>query len=538
MTKKSFMRGAVILGVAGLIIKVLGAFFRIPLANIIGSEGMGYYQTAYPVYVLFLTVSTAGIPTAIAKLVSEKTAEGDHAEAYRIFKLSFGLLLGIGVASAAILYFGADSIVGTITADQTGAVYAMKAIAPALLFVPMMASFRGYFQGRQDMSPTAASQVIEQTFRVICGLGLAVFLVSYGLPQAAAGASFGATAGSIGGLIGIMIIFLRRKKYINNDIAKSISSNRERAGAIIGKIVIIAIPITIGAAIMPIMNSIDLAIVMRRLQDTGYTYEEANSLYGQLTGLAAPLINFPQVLTQSLAMSLVPAIAAARRTGDVDFLRYNVQLGLRSAMIIGLPCAVGLMALSEPIMFLLYPLQKASAIGAAPCLFILAAGVVFLSSVQTLTGVLQGVGKQTIPVRNLFIGAIAKVIITYTLTSIPSLNVKGAALGTVCAYLIASVLNLYAVQKYTGTVFDFKLILGKPLISAIGMGIVVQLVFRLLYSVLGNGLSTIIAVTCGVFTYTVLMFLVKGITSDEIKMMPMGAKIISRLNKITGGRIK
>ena len=396
MAKKTFLKGAVILGVAGIIIKVLGAFFRIPLANIIGDTGMGYYQTAYPVYVLLLTLSTAGIPTAIARLVSERTAEGNHREAYRIFRLSFKLLFIIGIVCSAILFFGAPYIVGMYARPE--AVYAMRAIAPALFFVPLMASFRGYFQGLQEMTPTAISQVFEQLFRVIGGLSLALILVPYGLHYAAAGASFGATAGAIFGLIAIVIVYMKQRKAIRANIATSpADAVMEASGDILKKIIIIAIPITIGAAIMPIMTNIDLMIVMRRLTATGFTGEEANDLYGQLSGFAAPLINFPQVITQSMAMSLVPAIAAAHQTNDREMMNKNVTLGLRTAMLVGLPCAVGLFVLAKPIMLLLYPAEAESAASASGCLAVLAVGVIFLSSVQTLTGMLQGIGKQLIP---------------------------------------------------------------------------------------------------------------------------------------------
>lgn len=533
MAKKTFLKGAVILGIAGIIIKVLGAFFRIPLSNIIGDTGMGYYQTAYPVYVLLLTLSTAGIPTAIARLVSERTAEGNHREAYRVFKLSFVLLLGIGLVCSCILFFGAPIIVNFTASPKS--VYAMRAIAPALLFVPIMAAFRGYFQGLQNMTPTATSQVFEQLFRVIGGLALALFLVPMGLEYAAAGASFGATAGSIFGLIAIYIVFLKQKTNIKRDVAMTPEGSvTEESGSILKKIIIIAIPITIGAAIMPIMTNIDLAIVIRRLAASGYTLEEANDLYGQLAGFAAPLINFPQVLTQSVAMSLVPAIAAAHQTKDTEFLQKNVSLGLRTSMLVGMPCAVGLFVLAQPIMMLLYPAQRESAISAAGCLAILAVGVVFLSSVQTLTGVLQGVGKQMIPVRNLFIGSLFKIVITYVLTGIPSVNVKGAAAGTVCAYFIASMLNLMAVKKYTGTKINASLTYIKPAVSAIGMGAAVFAVYRLVMmtGIAGNSIATVLAIGCGVVVYAVLIFALNGITEEELYMLPKGKKIAALAAKV------
>lgn len=534
MSKKSFMQGAAVLAVAGLIIKFLGACFRIPLANFIGDEGMGFYQTAYPVYVLFLTLSTAGIPTAISRMVSERTAVENHYGAYRVFRVSFRLLFGIGLVSAIILFAGAGLIVDYVGRPE--AVYSMRAIAPALLFVPIMAAYRGYFQGLQDMKPTAASQVVEQFFRVICGLSLAYFLAHDSIKIEAAGASFGATIGAVTGLAGIGYIFAKRKHKLNKKIRRSESIKEfpfEKGKDIIKKILIIAIPITIGASIMPIMNTIDLAIVQRRLVDAGFTAHEANRLYGQLTGLAGPLINFPQVLTQAIAMSLVPAVAAARKVKDYDFLRSNVQWGLRSAMIVGAPSAFGLMALSQAIMLTLYPARPEAALSAAPCLFVMAFGVLFLSTVQTLTGVLQGIGRQMVPVRNLFIGAIAKIIVTYIATGISVINVKGAAAGTVTAYIIASVLNLIAVKRYTGSKFDLKLTWIKPIFSAVIMGIAVFSIHKIFAIFAGNAIATIIAIPAGGIVYLIMILVTGTITVEELQKFPKGDKLVSVLNRFS-----
>lgn len=529
MGKKSFVQGAVILGIAGIIIKVLGACFRIPLANLIGSEGMGYYQTAYPIYVLFLTLATAGIPIAISRMVSERIAVDDYYEAHKVFRVSFILLFCIGITSAAICFFGAERLVGAM--GNPGAKIAMMAIAPALLFVPMQAAYRGYFQGMQNMKPTAVSQITEQFFRVAAGLFLAYFLVRFGKEYAAAGASFGATAGAVGGLLTVIVIYLYKKSSLEHNIQRTKKHNSEKSSSILTNIFVIAIPVTIGAAIMPIMNAIDVGIVMRRLQETGWTYEAANSMYGQLTGMAGPLINFPQVLTQAVAMSLVPAVAASYKQKDMNFLRDNVQIGLRMAIIIGLPCAFGLMALAEPIMLLLYPMQRESAMSAAPCLVIMAFGVIFLSTVQTLTGVLQGVGKQMIPVRNLFIGAVAKVIITYTLTGVESINIKGAAMGTVAAYIIAATLNVMDVKKYTGAKFDFTLTYIKPIVSTLFMVVAAIFTHRVLFAFIGNALATLFAIGIAGAVYCVMLFITKSIEKEEVAKLPKGNTLIKIIDK-------
>lgn len=539
MSKKSFLRGAVVLGAAGLVIKALGAVFRIPLANIIGDTGMGYYQTAYPVYVLLLTLSTAGIPVAISRMVAERQAVDRPGDAYHVFRVSFVLLAGIGLASFAVLFFGAGAIVGRL--GNPGAEAAMKAVAPALLIVPMMAAARGFFQGMQDMKPTAASQIVEQLFRVAAGLTLAVVLVSRGLPAAAAGASFGATAGAVAGLAAILLIFLRRRQGILEEVRDRPARNDESGGRILGQIFAIAVPITVGAAIMPIMNTIDVAIVINRLAESGFSPEDANRLYGQLTGMAGPLINFPQVLTQAISMSLVPAVAASFKRQEMEDLRHNVELGLRTALILGLPSAIGLMALSEPVMRLLYPAQTESAVNAAPSLFILAFGVIFLATVQTLTGVLQGVGRQMIPVRNLAVGALVKIVLTYALTGIPSVNIRGAAVGTVAAYIVASTLNLLAVRRITGARFHPGLTLGRPLAAAASMGVLAFAAHRGLFTLLApalareslaNAAATGAAVLLGVVAYLVLLLVFRAIRREELDFIPGGKRLVRLLERL------
>ncbi|HHX13776.1 MAG TPA: polysaccharide biosynthesis protein [Clostridiales bacterium] len=533
MTKKSFLQGAAVLGGAGLIIKFLGAVFRIPLANIIGDTGMSYYQTSYPVYVLLLTLSTAGIPVAISRMVSEREAIDQFHEAYRVFRLSFWLLLGIGLASFAMLFFGARPIVTFLKNPE--AYYAMRAIAPALLIVPLMAAFRGYFQGQQDMKPTAVSQVIEQVVRVGAGLTLAVLLFTRSLPLAAAGASFGATAGAGGGLIAILAIYFYRREALRRKIeSQSSHVPREASRRILSQILIIAVPITIGASIMPIMNTIDVAIVMRRLTATGFSPAEAKALFGQLSGMVGPLINLPQVLTQAIAMSLVPAIAAHHRRQEIDQLQHNIELGFRAALILGVPSALGMMALAKPIMLLLYPAQPESAVNGALSLFILAFGILFLASVQTLTGVLQGIGQQMIPVRNLAIGAGCKVVVTYALTGIETININGAAIGTVIAYIVASTLNMMAVCRLTGARFNFQLTFFKPLLAGLTMAVAARILYVLLEAGLShlelrasltNAAATGGAVLFGGLVYGFMLLAARAVSEEELKLLPKGEKL-------------
>ena len=530
MSKKTFLRGAAVLGIAGLLVQVMGAVFRIPLGNIIGDEGMGYYQTAYPIYVFLLVFSTNGAPAAISKMTSERVALGKHSEAHRVFKLSFILMFAIGIVAFIVFFFGAELIVKAL--GNPGAYYAMISISPALLFVPIMAVYRGYFQGLQQMEPTAVSQLVEQAVRVAVGLTLAVVLLPKGVTYAAAGATIGTSIGPIAGVIMLVIIYYIKRRKLHQEIKKNdTTEEKESAGKIIGTLAAIAIPITIGVSIVPIMNIADVAIVMRRLQDIGYNHAEANALYGQLTGMAGPIINIPMALALSIALSMVPAIAAANSVRDVKFLDMNVRLGLRTAMIIGVPCTFGLMTLSEPIMLLLYPLQAESASSAAPCLFILGIGIIFLSISQTMAGILQGLGRPYVAVVSLGIGVVVKAIATYVLTGIPALNVQGAAIGSTVAFGVIGILNFAAVKKYTGTKFDMVLSVWKPLLSGIAMSIIVLVVYYPLRGILGNSLSTVLAVGAGAAVYGVMLLKTRAIETEEIKLLPKGEKLERLLRK-------
>lgn len=544
MSRGTLIKGAATLGAAGLVVKVLGAVFRIPLVNWIGDIGMANYNPAYYIYNFFLVLATAGIPIAISKMVSERIAVGHYGEAHKVYRISFGLMGVIGFLSFVILFVFAPQIAELVNNPQ--AELAMRAIAPCLIFVPTMAALRGYFQGMQNMRPTAVSQIVEQFFRVVVGLSLAYVLFNLAggsafaakydaFERGAAGAAFGATAGSIGGLLTIILVYVLSKKSIHFKIRHSHNEAFESTGLILKRIMIIAVPITIGAAIMPITNLVDVTIVIGRLQDAGIGYEAAKGLYGQLGGFVGSLVYLPQVLIYAVAISLVPLISAAHRLGDNIALKDNISLGIRLSCIIGFPCAAGLMALSEPIMLLIYPAQAQSAISAAHILFTMSAGIFFLSASQTLTGILQGIGKQAIPVRNLMIGIALKILITWFLTAIPSINIQGAAIGTVVAFAVAAVLNLFATRKYTGAEILIGKTFGRPFIAAAFMGLTCKGVYELLRLWIdSNTIPTLIAVLTGVILYGVMILVTKTVSREELLKLPKGDK----LHKVFGRFIR
>jgi len=535
MNKKTFLKGAAILGVAGIIVQVMGAIFRIPLANIIGDDGMGYYQTVYPIYIFLLVFSTNGAPAAISKMTSERIAVGKAYEAHRVFRLSFLFMGAFGIVTSCIFFFGAEKIIALMGAHEKS-YYAMIAIAPALLLISIMSVYRGYFQGMQDMSPTASSQLIEQAVRVGTGLVLAFVLLPMGIEYAAAGATLGTAIGPIAGIVVLMIIYAIKREKIHGAFERTARTvngkEKEGAGSIIKTLAAIAIPITVGVSISPIMNLADVFLVFRRLQAAGFDRDDANALFGQLTGMAGPIINIPMALALSMALSMVPAIAAAKSSKDTEFLNINVRLGLRTAMIIGIPCCFGLAILAKPIMRLLYPLQMESAVNAAGCLAILSIGVIFLCVAQTMAGVLQGFGKLGIAVLSLAIGVAVKCAATWYLAGIPKLNIEGAAIGSVLGFVTVAAVSFVAVQRITRIRFNFTLSVVKPLIAGIIMGVLVFASYKGISFAISDRLATVVSICIGAAAYGVTLLKIKAIVESEIVMLPKGAKLVLLLKKL------
>jgi stage V sporulation protein B len=548
---KSFLSGAAILGAAGLMVQILGAVFRIPLANIIGEVGMGYFQTAYPVYIFLLVFSTNGAPAAISKMISERVAARHFGEAQRVFKLSFIVMLIFGLAAFLCVAFLAKPL--SIFVKSEGSYLSLLAISPALLFVPIMSVFRGYFQGLQEMRPTAVSQLAEQAVRVIIGLLLAGIFVSNSLELASAGACLAASIGPVIGLFVLIIVYLifggqlktrqddRSSERVSRDrpVERAVEAKtspkdyrKESAGGILKTLAILTIPTTIGISILPIMNVVDMLICRLRLIDSGLSALEAERLYGLMSGFAAPIINIPMALALSIGLSLIPAIAAASSTHDTEFLNKNITMGLRTAVIIGVPCSFGLMTLAAPVMRLIYPVFREGAGSASSYLMILAAGVIFLCIAQTMAGVLQGLGRVALPVFSLLVGVLVKAALTYVLTAIPTLNINGATVGSFVGFVVIGLMNLMYVVRVTGVKFDLVLSALKPLVSGAIMSVLVALIYFLCHLRTGESLGTLMSICIGAGAYGIMIIKSKAILPEEIATLPKGMKIVKFLKKV------
>lgn len=525
--KQSFIKGAAILAIAGIISKALGAVYRIPLGRILGSVGMAYYQTAYELYIAMLTISAYSIPIAISKLVSEKIELGRRDEAHKIFKVALGLIGFLGLTLSAVLFFNAKGFAETV--KNPGAYIAVLSVAPAIFTVSISGAFRGYFQGMQNMTPSGVSQVTEQLARVIFGFILAIVFLPVGYETAAGGAVFGTTLGGLASFLTLLYFYRIARSEIRLGIISSGKQKMESVASIAKKILVFSIPITIGGSIMPVMTVLDTFIVMDRLQSAGFSLETATSLLGQLKGMAGAFVNVPQVFTIALAASLVPAISESMARNDYGGVARKSQLAIRVSLIIGLPSAFGLFILADPIMKLMYPAEPASL---GMVLRYLSMAVIFLTLVQTMTGILQGMGKERIPVINLVIGALVKIIVSYTLTSIPAINIRGAALGTVSGYAVSAILNLSAIIRYQKSSMNLPKIVMKPIIAT---GVMVAAAFfshRLLFEILeSNSMATIASIAFAALVYGIVLLLIKGIAIEELEMAPGGKKLSKMLKK-------
>lgn len=529
MTKQtSFMRNAAILTVGGVIVRTLGAVYRIPLARLIGDEGMGLYQMAYPIYSTLLAISLTGPPIAVAKMVAERVAQRDYRAAHRLFKIAFVLLAVIGLMTTLSLTLMAEHFAEAVGDPRS--YYALVAMVPAIFFVSVMGAFRGYFQGLQDMVPFAMSQVIEQVARVAIALGLGVYLLKagFGLELVAGGVSLGVTAGSVAGLLVLLIFYWMRKRRILHRVRETKVEHRESTKSLVKEMLGLAIPITIGGLVVSLMLLIDAAVVPRRLQVAGFSQEQATSLYGQLSGMASPLVNLPQMVTVAIVGSLVPAIAEAVSLKRRHVVHDRANLALKVAMLWNFPAAVGLSVLATPIAVLLY---GNSAVGVGEPLAVLGYVVAFLAVQQTATGILQGLGKTAVPVLSIFAGAVVKLVLSYVLTANPVLHIRGAAIATVLAFVVASLLNLVAVTRSKVSI-DWGRTFIRPALAAGGMGIVLFYTRPFVTGVLHReALATLTSLVIGVLSYGILVLVTGALQLSELKELPWLGKLLGGAQK-------
>ncbi len=531
----SFVRGAAILAVAGVAVRLMGAALRIILASpaLLGDNGIGLYQMAYPIFSTLLTISTAGIPVAISKIIAENFALSNQKQAFRVFRVALVILTLTGLLITLVMLGGAGFIAGVII-KQPRAYYSLVAISPAIFFVTVMSVFRGFFQGRQQMLPTAVSQLAEQLGRVAASVYLVVILLPRGLEFAAAGASFGAVAGSMLGLTVLLFIYFWDRPKFKQKISPRGFLRPSGLGEIVSQIFRLSVPITFGSLIMQLFTMIDLAIVTRRLQVAGFTMERATALYGQLTGMAGSVIYFPNVVVIALGVSLVPAISEALARENQNLITSRTSIAIKITVLFSLPAAVGLYMLATPITALLFTFK---AVEAAAPLAILSWSVIALSLYITSTNIMQGLGQPSIPVLNMVYGGIVKSVLCWLLTANLFWNVKGSAVASLIGLTVAAIANLYYLTCFTGWRFKASELVLWPGISVMVMAATVHIIYRGLLWLAGfwftpalaNGVAVLGAIAMGVMVYGLALLLSGGLSREDLNLIPKLGGLLIRL---------
>ncbi len=565
---QTFIKGALILAIANFIVKIIGAVFKIPLYELIGKDGSGLFNVAYQIYTFMFIIATAGFPTAVSKMVAESTARGDEKGARKVFETASILLGTIGIAGAVLLYAFAEEL--AVFLGNRDAVICIKVIAPTIFFTSIVSAFRGYFQGRQNMYPTAASEVIEAISKLLVGIVLAMLftnmtvdgslkgMVDFGLGTvrsaldrtilSASGAIFGVSIGAAASLILMLVVY---SVYLKKDKKLKIYNETQRTRRnILKELVLIAIPITIGAAVSSLTSLVDLATVMNRLvvnpavfdkydflfekgtefynqaKDLAWSgaqilEKKANTLYGMYTGQAQTMFNLPLTIIVALSMSAVPAISSAIAKKAENEAKVITKSLIKITVLFAMPCAIGLSALSKGILGLLY-----SDADAFMLLQKLSIAIIFVSVVQVTNAVLQAYGKVYYPVFSMIAGGIVKVVMNYTF--IPILGIDGAPIATIVCYGVIAVINIICIIKTVKIQFEFMDTLIKPLFCALVMGFVLIISEK----VIGiSRIATVLTIGIGAVVYVICAFLVKAIRREDILILPKGERLADLLER-------
>lgn len=469
---KLFFAGVLVLTVSNLLIKAIGALFKIPMNHIVGDQGMGYYSSAYTIYTFFYMVSTAGLPVAISLLVSENRARGRIAQVKKVFKLAMLLFLAVGIIGCGAMFFGAHGFASLLKSDPT--YYCIIAIAPTLFFICISSALRGYFQGYQSMLPVAISQLIEALCKLFLGIAFATYALNkYGsgketIHYVAAYAVLGLTIGAGLGMIFLMLskLFFKSERYDAEYIELSGTSDEtESTGKILKRIVLIALPVTISSSVMSLTNLIDMTLIQRLLQSfRGMTEAQATATYGNYTSLCVPLFNMPPYLIYPISYSIVPMLKAAVASGDKKRAALVMESSLRVAVIIGIPCGLGMAALAKPILHF-FGYRYWSVVSAAPLLALLAPSTFFVCVLSVTNAILQANGFERKPVISMLVGAAVKIASNTVLIRV--IGMPGTPISTFLCYLTATGLNIYFVVKHVGLKLNFGRIFFRPLVAGV-----------------------------------------------------------------------
>lgn len=534
--KQGFMKGVVILMVSQVMIKILGLVYRMYLTNRegFGDKGNAIYGSGFQIYALLLTISSIGVPNAVSKIVSERVAIGDHKGAHKVFRialLTFGL---IGFICSMFLFVGAEAIANKWI-QIAEAQMSLESLAPSIFFVSLICVIRGYFNGRECVKVTANSQIIEQVFKALLAIIIVEMLaIGSGLNTGimAAGANLATTFASILCFAYLYMYYASVKKEIAREVKSTVNYKYKGIRKIIKEILSVSVPMSLTPVLATINKNIDSITVVRGLKNF-LSESAAKAQYGILTGKVDTLVTLPMSFNIAFTTALVPAVSSARATGNIETAKKRIQFSILISILIGLPCTIGMIIFARPILQLLFPNQLSGEF----ILQVSATSILFIVLEQTISGVLQGIGKSLVPAMSLTIGVVVKFILnTILIPASPEIFVlggtAGAAFSTTICHMIAFSIDLYIMNKYIKLEISKKDYILKPIIATIMMAICSIFVYNSLICMISQKLSTIIAILIAIVLYIILIFLLKIFSKENIFMIPYGQKIYKMLQSI------
>ena len=521
--RQSFLSGAMILTATIAVTKVIGALYKIPLGNLLDSEGMAHFYATYNIYRLLLTLSTAGLPLAMSRMVSEAEALGLENQKHRIFRVALGLFLTLGAVSSAAMFLLSGPLSAML--HDTLARTAVQVLAPAVLFVCLMAPIRGFTQGQGNMRPTAASEIIESLAKAVAGYFLAWYLLQQGFPRhiAAAGAIGGVTVATALALLALAVYLLRhRYRRPSRDVPQG-------RRVILRRLLRIGVPITAGACGMSLITLLDTSLVLGTLQRLGFSQETATALYGEYT-YGLNLFTLPASFIAPMTISLIPAISAARARHDAVSARRHTAAAFRFTALLALPLGVGLSVLSLPLLDLLYPDIPNTAAAAAEHLNVLGIASIFVCVMSLTNGLLQANGREDIPLWTLLIGGLTKIISNYLLVGNPAIGIRGAALSTLLCYGLIAVLNLFFVARTVPERPGYLAVFIRPALATLIMAAGARAGFGLLSRVLSPRPAAALTILLSAAVYAALVLAMGVIRREDLASLPKGERIADLLH--------
>ncbi len=530
LKKRSFLYGALILSISALITKALGAFYRIPLTNMLGAEGMGIYQMIFPVYALFWVLASAGVPVAVSRMIAREEALKNYDKIKKIMKSAVFLMLIVGLLFSLIIFLFSGSI-ATFQGNSL-AELGYKAIAPCVLAASVVSVFRAYFQGKQNMAPSAVSQIVEQLAKVGFGLYLTYIFIGYGLQYGVLGAILGCTISEVVAffvILGFYLFAKRKNGKVNNP--KSIKKDSTPTTQIVKEIVCIAVPVTFSSIIMPLTIVIDSILIINILNGVGFSLSVSTSLFGIQSGVVNSLVNLPVIIATAISVAIIPSISSSFALKNTKQVTNKTFIAIKLIWIIAIPCVVIFFMFAKDIIPILYEngLNSVSfdELGVSITLLkISAINIFYISMVQILTSILQAMGKSFVPARNLFLSSIIKIVLSGLLLNVLYLNIYGAALATGISYSLACFLNLISIRKIVPINFSVKNFLLKPLVSVISMVIVVILFNSLFKMMFSDTIASLISIALSLSVYGLLILFLKVFNKTESKFIPIVDKLV------------